>query len=110
MMKISSLLLCGADVCFLVQGYYKHWIVYYVTFPVTLRDACRKQMTHSMFLNFARSAFSQVLSVSVESPYLECPLAIGSRKACINCKPENSVQNTGGKIECGCLYCLLMCS
>lgn len=83
--------------------------MYYVTFPVTPKDACRKQMTHSMFLNFARSAFSQVLSVSVESPYLESPVAIGSRKANINCKPENFVQNTGSKIERGCLCCLLMC-
>lgn len=110
MMKTSSLLLCVVDDCFLVQGYCKHWLIYYVTFPVTLRDASRKQMTHSMFLNFAGSAFSQVLSVSVQSPYLESPLAIGSRKAHINCKPENSVQNTGGKIKCGCLGCLLMCS
>ncbi|KAI1241721.1 hypothetical protein IHE44_0005210 [Lamprotornis superbus] len=29
------------------------------------------------------------------SPYLESPLAIGSRKPHINCKPENPVQNTG---------------
>jgi len=76
--------------------------VYYVT-P---KDARRKQMTHSMFLNFARSAFSQVLSVSVESPYLESPLAIGSRKECVSCKPENFVQTRGGKTECGCLCCL----
>lgn len=58
-------------------------------------------MTQSMFLNFARSIFSQVLSVYVESPYLESPVAIGSRKASINCKPENFVPNTGSKIEHG---------
>lgn len=109
MMKISSLSLFIVDICFLVQGYDKHWVAYYVTFPVTLKDARRKQTTHSMFLNFARSTFSQVLSVSVESPYLESPLAIGSVKAHINCKPENFIQNTGTKIACGSLSCLSMC-
>lgn len=60
-----------------------------------------------MFLNFARSIFSQVLSVYVESPYLESPVAIGNRKASINCKPENFVPNTGSKIERGHICCLL---